>query len=172
MIYTVHCDYNDGLSEEEWNNFYSMTKLPSLISTTGFKTSQRFKSLKPASSGYLAVHTIENLQVLTSQEYLNNGGGSFFQWQKHITEWHRNVYSCPISAPEVSERHILILSRINLHYLQSEQGYIPIPLELAGLDMSHIYDSGYILPRYLSDAFKNSDRLDIYEPITLQLIHR
>jgi len=78
MIYTVHCDYNDGLSEEEWNKFYSLNKLPSLISTTGFKTSQRFKSLKTASSGYLAVHTIENFQVITSQEYLNNGGGSFF----------------------------------------------------------------------------------------------
>lgn len=172
MLYTVHCNYKDTTSEKEWNYFYSQNKLPSLISTTGFETSQRFRSVKFASRDYLAVHTIKNIEVITSQEYFKNGGGSFSQWQKNICNWHRNVYNCQSPAPEVNECEVLLLSRIKLEHLQSEQGYIPFPLELVGLDKSHFYESGYVLPRFLSSAFERLDEVDIYEPITLQLKHQ
>lgn len=32
MIYTVECSYSDSASEEQWNDFYSLHKLPALIS--------------------------------------------------------------------------------------------------------------------------------------------
>ncbi|ARJ44381.1 hypothetical protein B1H58_20385 (plasmid) [Pantoea alhagi] len=169
MIYTVHCDYKDTVSEKDWNEFYSLNKLPCLISTTGFKTSQRFKSLKSATPRYLAVHTIENIGVIMSKEYLKNGGGTFSHWQKNILNWHRNVYNCQTFAPEVTENEILILSRIELYHLQSEQGYIPFPLQLTGLDKSHFYEIGYVLPRAFLNYFDNLDEVDTYEPITLQL---
>ena len=45
MIYTVECSFADLDSEAEWNDFYSLEKLPALISVTGFHPSQRFKAI-------------------------------------------------------------------------------------------------------------------------------
>lgn len=67
MIYTVECSFADANSEAEWNDFYSLEKLPALISVTGFHTSQRFKSLSDGCPVYLAVHTIDGLDVLTER---------------------------------------------------------------------------------------------------------
>lgn len=109
MIYTVECSFADPGSEAEWNHFYSAEKLPALISVTGFHTSQRFKALSHGCPIYLAVHTIDSLDVLTGEEYRQKGGGNFARWQQHITDWHRNLY-CDIGlAPAVNEDELLAL---------------------------------------------------------------
>ncbi|MBO0145367.1 sugar ABC transporter, partial [Agrobacterium sp. Ap1] len=38
MIYMVECSFADPASEAEWNDFYSLDKLPALISVSGFHT--------------------------------------------------------------------------------------------------------------------------------------
>lgn len=45
MFYLVACSYTDPESEKEWNAFYSLEKLPALISVNGFSSSQRFQAL-------------------------------------------------------------------------------------------------------------------------------
>ena len=77
MIYTVECSFADLDSEAEWNDFYSLEKLPALISVTGFHTSQRFKAITGGCPVYLAIHTIDGLDVLTGDEYRRKGGGNF-----------------------------------------------------------------------------------------------
>lgn len=109
MIYTVECSFTDPISEAEWNDFYSLEKLPALISVTGFHTSQRFKALSADCPIYLAVHTIENLDVLTGEEYRQKGGGNFARWQQYITDWHRNLYSDIGLAPAVNADELLVL---------------------------------------------------------------
>ena len=61
MIYTVECSFADPASEAEWNDFYSLEKLPALISVQGFHSSQRFKALRRGCPTYLAVHAIDGL---------------------------------------------------------------------------------------------------------------
>lgn len=109
MIYTVECSFADPHSEAEWNDFYSLEKLPALISVTGFRTSQRFKALSDGCPVYLAVHTIDGLDVLTGEEYRQKGGGNFARWQQHITDWHRNLYSDIGLAPAVHADELLAL---------------------------------------------------------------
>ncbi|SMB41076.1 conserved hypothetical protein [Serratia proteamaculans] len=58
MFYTVECSYTDPESENEWNAFYSLGKLPALVSVTGFSTSQRFQAMTPGCPVYLAIHTV------------------------------------------------------------------------------------------------------------------
>lgn len=101
MIYTVECTFADLASEAEWNDFYSREKLPALISVTGFQSSQRFKALTGGCPVYLAIHTVDGPDVLTSDEYRQKGGGNFARWQQHITDWHRNLYSDIGLAPAV-----------------------------------------------------------------------
>jgi len=109
MIYTVECSFADPTSEPEWNDFYSLEKLPALISVTGFHTSQRFKARSDGCPVYLAVHTIDNPDVLTGDEYRRKGGGNFARWQQHITDWHRNLYSDIGVAPAVNADELLAL---------------------------------------------------------------
>lgn len=69
MIYTVECNFTNSASEAEWNNFYTLEKLPALISVSGFLTSQRFKALSTGHPLYLAIHSIENINILHGEEY-------------------------------------------------------------------------------------------------------
>lgn len=75
MIYTVECSFADPVSEAQWNDFYSLEKLPALISVSGFHTSQRFKAISAGCPVYLAMHSIDGLAVLESDEYRQKGGG-------------------------------------------------------------------------------------------------
>lgn len=110
MIYTVECSFADPGSEAEWNDFYSLDKLPALISVTGFHTSQRFKALSGGCPVYLALHSIDGLDILTGAEYRQKGGGNFARWQQHITDWHRNLYDGIDRAPGIGEGEYLALS--------------------------------------------------------------
>lgn len=112
MIYTVECSYSDSASEEEWNDFYSLHKLPALISVRGFHTSQRFRACGTGCPTYLALHSIDGLQVLQGDEYTRKGGGNFARWQQHITDWHRNLYSGLDRAPAVEQGDYLLVSRV------------------------------------------------------------
>src|SRR5450830_962753 len=69
MIYTVECNYADPASEAEWNGFYSLEKLPALISVSAVSASQRFKALSGTCPAYLALHSVDTLAVLQSDEY-------------------------------------------------------------------------------------------------------
>ncbi|MFZ4878280.1 sugar ABC transporter [Janthinobacterium sp. Mn2066] len=109
MIYTVECSFADPASEAQWNDFYSLEKLPALISVSGFHTSQRFQALSDGCPTYLAMHTIDGLDILTGEEYRHQGGGNFASWQQHITDWHRNLYSDIGLAPAVKADEWLVL---------------------------------------------------------------
>ncbi len=141
MIYTVECSYADTQTEAEWNDFYSLQKLPALISVSGFHTSQRFKVLTtdapasvPASVPiYLALHTIDDLGVLTGDEYGEKGGGNFARWQPHITNWHRNLYACVQAAPTVQVGELLLVSQHGPGALQ-HMGLSPLAMDAVALE--------------------------------------
>ncbi|WP_202743956.1 sugar ABC transporter [Acinetobacter calcoaceticus] len=165
MLYTVECTFTDNNSENEWNDFYNLLKLPALISVTGFKTSQRFKSLTPGCPTYLAIHSIEDKNVISSNEYKEKGGGNFSRWQPFITDWYRNLYETDVIAPTVSSEEILLLSA-RLLPLDSLK---PVEMNAVGLDEFPAYRVAYVLPRKELDEWLNVEGTLIYEPITVQL---
>ena len=112
MLYTVECSFSDPATEAEWNDFYSVEKLPALISVNGFITSQRFRALTAGCPLYLAVHSIGGLDVLQSDEYRQKGGGNFACWQRQITDWHRNLYHGLERAPAVAADQYLVMTAI------------------------------------------------------------
>ncbi|AOI80657.1 MULTISPECIES: hypothetical protein [Burkholderia] len=172
MIYTVECSFADAASEAEWNDFYSDDKLPALISVAGFHTSQRFRAISDGCPVYLAVHTIDGLDVLTGDEYRRKGGGNFARWQQHITDWHRNLYSDIGRAPAVDADELLALSASGPGPL-IELGLKPLAMEAVALEQFPARRWLAVLPR--SDAPLDDDvpaGLDLYEPMTVQLTKR
>lgn len=133
MIYTVECSFSDPASEAEWNDFYSLEKLPALISVKGFHTSQRFKALSADCPVYLAVHSIDDLGVLQGDEYRQKGGGNFARWQQHITDWHRNLYGGLDRAPAIGAGEYLVVSAIGPEPL-NEIGLTPCQMHAVALE--------------------------------------
>lgn len=133
MIYTVECSFADPASEAEWNDFYSLEKLPALISVSGFHTSQRFKALSAGCPAYLAIHSIDNLDVLQGDEYRQKGGGNFARWQRHITDWHRNLYGGLERALAIDEDEHLVTSAVGPAPL-IEMGLTPYQMQAVALE--------------------------------------
>lgn len=169
MLYTVECTYTDRESEDEWNNFYSLEKLPALLSVSGFSTSQRFKALSPGCPVYLAIHTIRDANVISSEEYRQKGGGNFSRWQPFITDWQRNLYECNEQAPAVSANDILLLSPTPLDFLETERGYRAWEMLAAGLDKCPARRIAYVLSRETLGLLSEITKGHCYEPITTQL---
>ena len=133
MIYTVECSFADPASEAEWNDFYSLEKLPALISVSGFHTSQRFRALSAGCPVYLAMHSIDNLGVLQGDEYRQKGGGNFTRWQQHITDWHRNLYADLDRAPTIGEHEHLVTSTVGPRPL-IDMGLTPYRMRAVALE--------------------------------------
>ncbi|WP_241292447.1 sugar ABC transporter [Burkholderia stabilis] len=169
MIYTVECSFADPGSEAEWNDFYSLEKLPALISVTGFHTSQRFRSMSDGCPVYLAIHTIDGLDVLTGDEYRLKGGGNFARWQQHITDWHRNLYSDIGLAPAVHADELLVLCAGGPDPL-IRLGLEPLAMQAVALEKFPEGRWLAVLPRSNARLVENAaENLHFYEPMTEQL---
>ena len=169
MIYTVECSFADPGSEAEWNDFYSLEKLPALISVRGFHTSQRFIALCRGCPTYLAIHTIDGLDVLTSEEYRRKGGGNFARWQEHITDWHRNLYGGIDPAPAVGESEYLALSASGAEPLLL-MGLKPFAMQAVALEKSPQRRWLAKLARPRSGPDTNwPEGVHLYAPMTEQL---
>lgn len=168
MIYTVECNFSDARSEAEWNDFYSLEKLPALISVTGFHTSQRFKAISDGCPVYLAVHTIDRLDVLTGDEYRRKGGGNFARWQQHITDWHRNLYSDIGVAPAVNADELLALCASGPDPL-IQIGLEPLAMQAVALEKFPERRWLAKLPRSHAPLVENLEGVHVYSPMTEQL---
>lgn len=168
MFYTVECNYTDPESEQEWNAFYSLEKLPALISVTGFSSSQRFKALKPGGPRYLAIHTVKYAEVLTSEEYKLKGGCNFSRWQNHITDWHRNLYECKGTAPAVASGEILLLSTQPLSFIEG-LGYPALQMQASGPEKMPARRIAYVVTREIAAQLADMPGACLYAPLTPQL---
>ncbi len=169
MIYTVECSFADPGSEAEWNDFYSLDKLPALISVTGFQTSQRFKALSGGCPVYLALHSIDGLDILMGKEYRQKGGGNFARWQQHITDWHRNLYGGIDRAPSIGEGEYLALSATGPEPLL-RLGLTPSAMQAVAMEKVPEHRWLAKVERgTLPDIEHLSEGVHVYVPMTAQL---
>jgi hypothetical protein len=169
MIYTVECSFADPGSEAEWNDFYSLDKLPALISVTGFHTSQRFKALSGGCPVYLALHSIDGLDILTGEEYRQKGGGNFACWQQHIADWHRNLYGGIDRAPAIGEGEYLALSATGPEPL-IRLGLTPYAMQAVAMEKFPEYCWLAKVERGKTPDIKHLPKgVHLYAPMTAQL---
>lgn len=135
MIYAVECSFADPDREAEWNAFYSRDKLPALISVPGFHTSQRFQAISPGCPTYLALHSIDGLEILTGAPYREKGGGNFARWQDSIRDWRRTLYGGLERMPAVAAHASLAISDTGPEPL-NRLGAVPIEIQAVALDQN------------------------------------
>jgi len=110
MLYIAECRFTDPAREAAWNEWYGGRRLDELLSVPGFRTSQRFKAVTPVVSPYVAIHSIDGVEVFACAEYRAMSGGGFQGWQRYITDWKRNLFTGLDVAPAVATGEYLAMT--------------------------------------------------------------
>ena len=103
MIYAVDQLLDGTQSDAEWAQWEATMKPASIFVTVpGIRTAQRFKGLA-SPPPYLALYSIDSLDVMSSDAYKNMGGGTYtpVKWKSAIKIWERNVFDGIDLAPLV-----------------------------------------------------------------------
>ena len=131
MIYMVEMALIDLARREEWDAWY-LSHMKKLISIPGIQATQRFESLTPHASPFVALHQVTGPEVFASGAYRANAGpGGTGEWRERMNNWHRNVLSGLDETPDVPVDGALIVVE--------EGASAPIPvtwLRSVGLDHS------------------------------------
>ena len=172
MLYMVECGFSDPVLEPDWNRYYTERKLDEVLAVPGFRTSQRFRSADGRAAPYLAIHTVDSIEVLIGNNYRGGGGGKFDSaFQPCIIEWRRSLYDGVPRAPVVALDEVLVVADVP----PSELGELAkefIWLRSSGLD-ERIPDRGLkpASPEVARNLVgRTGARIRIYQPLIAQKI--
>ena len=115
----------------EWDAWY-LGHMKKLISIPGIQATQRFESLSPHASPFVALHQVTGPDVFTSAAYRAKAGPEGTgEWRDKMNNWHRNVLTGIDHTPDVPMDGALVVI---------EDGTsVPFPIQWAeavGLDRS------------------------------------
>ena len=131
MIYMVEMALLDLARRAEWNDWY-LSHMKMLISIPGIQATQRFESLSPHASPFVALHQVTGPEVFTSDAYRAKAGpNGTGEWRDRMNNWHRNVLSGIDQTPDVPMDGALVVVE--------DGSSAPIPVQWAeaiGLDRS------------------------------------
>ena len=131
MIYMVEMALIDLGRRAEWDAWY-LSHMRKLISIPGIQATQRFESLTPHDSPFVALHQVTGPDVFTSAAYRAKAGpGGTGEWRERMNNWHRNLLSGIDETPDVPMDGALVIVEAGTS--------VPIPVQWAesvGLDRS------------------------------------
>jgi hypothetical protein len=131
MIYMVEMALIDVARRTEWDAWY-LSHMKKLISIPGIQATQRFESLTPDDSPFVALHQVTGADVFTSVAYRAKAGPEGTgEWRERMNNWHRNLLSGADETPDVPMAGALVIVEAGVS--------VPIPvqwLDSVGLDRS------------------------------------
>ena len=174
MIYITEMAFADPSRLAEWHAHY-LRNIANLQTVPGFLASQRFESLADTPS-YAAMHEIASAEVFESAIYRERGGrASNGEWQKDMTNWHRNLYGGLDATPEVADDAYLLFIDEKRDVAERE---IAVPpgvriywLDLAGLDRTIPHRGIAVLgdAEAMLATAKVDQRVKVFRPITKKI---
>lgn len=175
LIYITEMAFADPSRLAEWHAHY-LRNIANLQTVPGFLASQRFASLADTPSPYAAMHEIASAEVFESAIYRERGGrASNGEWQKDMTNWHRNLYSGLDATPEVADGAYLLFIDEQREVAERE---IALPpgvrihwLALAGLDRTIPHRGIAVLDdaEAMIATAKVDQRVKVFRPITKKI---
>lgn len=102
MLYMVEMELPDRSRLAEWHDWYT-AHIRKLLTADGYDGAQRFEALGPCDSPFLAIHDVVGPELFTSPGYKAVGGpAGTGEWQKLMTNWHRNLFKGMETMPEMA----------------------------------------------------------------------
>ncbi len=166
MIYMVEMALDQPQMRAEWDAWY-LQHMKVLLSIPGIEASQRFESLSPHPSPFVAIHQVSGPQVFASAPYRAKAGpGGTGEWRNRMSHWHRNLFTGLDATPEVPPAGALVVVE--------EGAEAPLPLlwlDAAGLDRSVERRAIAVLARREeAERLKGRPGVRVLKPLTARLV--
>ena len=162
----VEMELPDRSRESEWHDWYA-SHIGKLLTVDGFHASQRFLSLTPTPSPFLAIHDVDGPEIFESTSYKSVGGPSGTgEWQPLMSNWYRNLFDGLDRMPELAMNQHLIVFDEGAN-APAESADKVIWLSIAGLDRSAQHRGVLVLDAEAdTDPFSKINGARIFKPIT------
>jgi hypothetical protein len=166
MIYMVEMALIDLARRDEWDSWY-LSHMKKLISIPGIQATQRFESLIPHQSPFVALHQVTGPDVFTSVAYRAKAGpGGTGEWRERMNNWHRNLLSGVDETPDVPMEGALVIVEAGVS--------VPIPVrwtESVALDHS-VRQRGIavLASREAAETLAEHSGVRVCKPLTPRLI--
>jgi hypothetical protein len=166
MIYMVEMALIDTARRAEWDDWY-LSHMKKLISIPGIQATQRFESLTPHASPFVALHQVTGPEVFTSATYRAKAGPQGTgEWRERMNNWHRNVLSGIDETPDVPVEGALVVVE--------EGAHVPILVqwtESIGLDRSvRRRGIAVVATRAEAEPLTGSPGVRVCKPLTPRLV--
>ena len=168
MIYMVDHVFADPKTEPEWHAWYA-EYLRKLVAVPGIHTAQRFKAVGETPSRFLAMYSIDSLDVYSSDAYKRMGGGGSQSARFHdaYALWTRNVFEGAARAPLLGAGQRILVWDGGEPAPDDRPPPGTLSLKAVGLHMTTPYRSFAVLGRSAKYDVPGSW---LYEPFTTPLL--
>jgi hypothetical protein len=166
MIYMVEMALIDTHRRVEWDAWY-LEHMKKLISIPGIQATQRFETLGPHASPFVALHQVTGPEVFTSDVYRSKAGPTGTgEWRDRMNNWHRNVLDGLAETPDVPMEGALVVVE--------DGAAAPLPvtwLTSVGLDKSvNRRALGFVARLGEAEGFAAMRGVRVCKPLTPRLV--
>lgn len=163
MIYMVEMALLDTARRAEWDAWY-VAHQHRLLSIPGFRASQRFEAVHPATSPFVALHEVDSADVLTSPTYRAKAGPTNTgEWQTKMDNWHRNLFARDETPDVPPELRLVVVEADGASSLPADA---PVTwMGAVGLDRSVPRRGLAVLPPATADPLAGAPGIRVLKPI-------
>jgi hypothetical protein len=157
----------DTARRAEWDAWY-VAHQHRLLSIPGFRASQRFESIHPASSPFVALHEVASADVFTSPAYRAQAGPTNTgKWQAKMNNWHRNLFALDHTPDVPMEARLVVVETEGAAALPSDVSVTW--MDAVALDRSVPRRGLAVMPPEAADRLAGASDLRVLKPIGPQL---
>lgn len=167
MIYMVEMALLETARRAEWDSWYAAHQRR-LLCIRGFRASQRFETIHPVESPFVALHEVDSPDVFTGPDYRANGGpNNTGEWQAKMGHWHRNLFGAD-HTPDVPLDARLVVVEEGIRRGLPEHLSVRW-MEAVGLDRSVPRRGLAVMPPATADQFVGTPGVRVLKPIAPRL---
>ena len=163
MIYMVEMALLATERRAEWDAWY-VAHQHRLLSIPGLRASQRFESVHPAESPFVALHEVDSGDIFTSPIYQAKAGPTNTgEWQAKMNNWHRNLFALD-HTPDVPMDARLVV--VETGGASAVPAGVPVTwMEAVGLDRSVQHRGLAVMPPATADRLAGTSGIRVLKPI-------
>ena len=168
MIYMVEMALLDTDRRAEWDAWY-LAHQHKLLSIPGFRASQRFETIHPAQSPFVALHEVDSPETFSGPSYRAKAGPTNTgEWQAKMSHWHRNLFVGIDRTPEVAlDTRLVVVEADGVSKLPGQTSVAW--MDAVGLDRSVERRGLALMPPATADPLAGTPGLRVLKPIGPQL---
>jgi hypothetical protein len=163
MIYMVEMALLDTARRAEWDAWY-VAHQHRLLSIPGIRASQRFETIHPAESPFVALHEVDSGDVFTSPTYRAKAGPTNTgEWQSKMGNWHRNLFALDHTPDVPMDARLVVIEETARSAVPA--GASVTWMDAVGLDRSVSRRGLATLPPATADRLAGTPGIRVLKPL-------